>query len=70
MQPQNIAIRNGLWYTEKKFADGEIAMQTRKLYYEDSHLRTFSAKVLSCENTEKGFAVVLEATAFYPEGGG
>ena len=45
-------------------------MQTRKLYYEDSHLRTFSAKVLSCENTEKGFAVVLEATAFYPEGGG
>ena len=45
-------------------------MQTRKLYYEDSHLRTFSAKVLSCENTEKGFEVVLEATAFYPEGGG
>jgi len=45
-------------------------MQTRKLYYEDSHLRTFSAEVLSCEKTEKGFEVILNATAFYPEGGG
>ena len=45
-------------------------MQTRKLYYEDSHLRTFTAEVLSCEKTEKGYAVILEATAFYPEGGG
>lgn len=45
-------------------------MQTRKLYYEDSHLRTFSAKVLSCEKTDKGYEVVLDATAFYPEGGG
>ena len=45
-------------------------METRKLYYEDSHLREFSADVLSCEETEKGFAVILNATAFYPEGGG
>ena len=45
-------------------------MKTRKLYYEDSHLQTFSAKVLSCEKTEKGYEVVLDATAFYPEGGG
>ena len=45
-------------------------MQTRKLYYEDSHLRTFTARVLSCEETEKGFEVILDATAFYPEGGG
>ena len=45
-------------------------MKTRKLYYEDSHLRSFSARVLSCEKTEKGFAVILDATAFYPEGGG
>ena len=45
-------------------------MQTRKLYYEDSHLRTFTAEVLSCEKTEKGYAVILDATAFYPEGGG
>ena len=45
-------------------------METRKLYYEDSHLREFSAEVLSCEETEKGFAIILDATAFYPEGGG
>ncbi len=45
-------------------------METRKLYYEDSHLRSFQAEVVSCEETEKGFAVILSATAFYPEGGG
>lgn len=45
-------------------------MQTRKLYYEDSHIRQFTATVLSCEESEKGFEVILDATAFYPEGGG
>ena len=45
-------------------------MNTRKLYYEDSHMTAFSATVLSCEQTEKGFEAVLDATAFYPEGGG
>jgi len=45
-------------------------MKTRKLYYEDSHMRIFTAKVLSCEGTEKGYEVILDATAFYPEGGG
>ena len=45
-------------------------METRKLYYEDSHLVSFSATVLSCEETDKGFGVILDATAFYPEGGG
>ena len=45
-------------------------MQTRKLYYEDSHLRAFTARVLTCVPVEKGYEVVLDATAFYPEGGG
>ena len=45
-------------------------METRKLYYEDSHMTAFSAGVLSCEQTEKGWEVILDATAFYPEGGG
>ena len=43
---------------------------TRKLYYEDSHLNRFESRVTSCEETKKGWAVTLEATAFYPEGGG
>ncbi len=43
---------------------------TRKLFYEDSHMAAFSARVLSCEGLGKGFAVTLDATAFYPEGGG
>ena len=45
-------------------------MQTRKLYYEDCHLKSFTATVVSCEQREKGYAVILDATAFYPEGGG
>ena len=45
-------------------------METRKLYYEDSHLVRFAAQVLSCEQTAKGYEVILDATAFYPEGGG
>ena len=45
-------------------------MQTRKLYYEDSHMQRFTATVLSCTDIGKGFEVILDATAFYPEGGG
>ena len=45
-------------------------METRKLYYEDCMLRRFAAQVTGCKETEDGFAVTLEATAFYPEGGG
>lgn len=41
-----------------------------KLYYEDCHIRTFEAVVTGCEKTEKGYAVTLNRTAFYPEGGG
>ena len=45
-------------------------METRKLYYEDSHIQNFSAQVRSCEAADKGYLVTLDATAFYPEGGG
>lgn len=39
-------------------------MQTRKLYYEDSALKRFEAKVLGCEAVAGGFEVMLDATAF------
>ena len=45
-------------------------METRKLYYEDCHLRQFSATVTSCTKTDNGWEIALDATAFYPEGGG
>ena len=44
--------------------------ETRKLYYEDVYKKEFTAKVLECGECEKGFAVILDQTAFYPEGGG
>ena len=45
-------------------------MATQRLYYEDAYLRRFSATVLSCEPVKKNYAVVLDRTAFFPEGGG
>ena len=45
-------------------------METKKLYYEDCLRRDFTATVVSCEKQDTGWAVTLDATAFYPEGGG
>jgi alanyl-tRNA synthetase len=47
-----------------------MTMNSGKLYYQDCHLRQFEAQVLTCEKTDKGYAVTLDQTAFYPEGGG
>ena len=43
---------------------------TEKLYYIDSHLFTFEAVVLDCREAGERFAVELDRTAFFPEGGG
>lgn len=48
----------------------ELLVMTRKLYYEDSHIRHFTAKVLSCEQGKEHYEVVLDQTAFFPGGGG
>ena len=45
-------------------------MEVKKLYYEDSHLQKFTAGVTGCQETKNGWEVTLDATAFYPEGGG
>ncbi|MEE3426206.1 MAG: alanine--tRNA ligase-related protein, partial [Erysipelotrichaceae bacterium] len=44
--------------------------ETRELYSEDAYLKEFDARVLSCERDKKGYALILDQTAFYPEGGG
>ena len=43
---------------------------TEKLYDKDSHLKEFSATVLSCEKSGENYSVILDKTAFFPEGGG
>ena len=43
---------------------------TEKLFYQDSHLTTFSARVESCEQAGDFYEVVLSRTAFFPTGGG
>ena len=44
---------------------------TKKLYDLDSHLSVFNAQVLSCTSVGEGrWAVLLDQTAFFPEGGG
>lgn len=45
-------------------------METAKLYYEDSRLREFDARVLECRQEGQHWLVTLDRTAFYPEGGG
>jgi len=45
-------------------------METEKLYYADAFMKEFSARVLSCSPEKGGYSVVLDRTAFYPEGGG
>ena len=45
-------------------------MYTEKLYYKDSHCVEFTALVLDCRETARGPALILDRTAFFPEGGG
>ena len=44
--------------------------ETRRLYYEDVYQKEFTAKVLECRKVKKGYHVLLDQSAFYPEGGG
>lgn len=43
---------------------------TEKIFYRDSHRKVFTATVISCEPSGEMFEVVLDRTAFFPEGGG
>lgn len=45
--------------------------KTEKLYYKDSYIKEFSAKVLEVsENADGTYSLVLDKTAFFPEEGG
>lgn len=43
---------------------------TEKLFYENSYIQRFEAEVLACEKQEGSYEIVLDKTAFFPEGGG
>lgn len=44
--------------------------ETIRLYYKDVYQKVFTAVVLECRQVKNGFAVLLDQSAFYPEGGG
>ncbi|MGN0158688.1 MAG: alanine--tRNA ligase-related protein [Brotaphodocola sp.] len=50
----------------------EVTAMTEKLYYQDAHLESFTAQVLSCvwDEARSYYAVVLDRTGFFPEEGG
>ena len=43
---------------------------TKKLYENDAYIKEFTAKVLECKACENLYKIVLDKTAFFPEGGG
>ncbi len=43
---------------------------TQLLYLQDTHQFEGTAKIQSIEQTEKGAAIILDQTIFYPQGGG
>lgn len=45
-------------------------IETKRLYYEDVYRKEFEASVLECRKVKKGYHILLDRSAFYPEGGG
>ena len=43
---------------------------TQRLYYDDVYIKDFTARVVSCVESGGSYEVVLDRTAFFPEGGG
>ncbi|MBE6810911.1 MAG: alanyl-tRNA editing protein [Ruminococcaceae bacterium] len=43
---------------------------TEKLYEQNAYVKEFTAKVLECKASDNFYKIVLDKTAFFPEGGG
>ena len=57
-------------FCTKKLNQKDVSNMTEKLFERDSNLKTCEATVLECEQAPQGFAVVLDRTVLFPEGGG
>jgi alanyl-tRNA synthetase len=58
-------------YNSLKVHSGGKTMTTEKLYYADPYLREFTAHIVEAVPLDDGsWSVILDCTAFYPEGGG
>ena len=67
----NKAPRGDIIYQNTcRFGGGTEIIMTERLYYADSKMKRFTAAVTSCEAVKDGYAVTLDRTAFFPEGGG
>ncbi len=67
----NKAPRSDIIYQNTcRFGGGTEIIMTERLYYADSKMKRFTAAVTSCEAVKDGYAVTLNRTAFFPEGGG
>ena len=45
-------------------------MESKRLYYEDVYKKEFDAIVTACRKEKEGYSILLDQSAFYPEGGG
>ncbi len=45
-------------------------LPTKRLFDENAYMTEFESTVLACSESEKGFDIILDQTAFFPEGGG
>jgi alanyl-tRNA synthetase len=73
MDGERSAMSEGQKPAEDRRTTGEAAPltdSTERLYYRDSFLREFDARVVSCEKDGERWKIVLDRTAFYPTSGG
>ena len=52
------------------FVKKELYMRTEKIYEKDGMCMSFRAEIIETRETKNGYALVLDRTAFFPEGGG